>query len=106
MARHYHLNPETGVHFIADAPAFGYSDGDALEDALLKFIRTAKDRSSSSAELAAGIVDWPTYYHLSWDRGRHGQLVSDPGAQERSSPAALAAICLGLSVRQRPAPGL
>jgi len=68
MARQYCLNPETGVHFMADAPAFGYSDGDSTEAALLRFMRAAKDRSSASAELAIGIVDWPTYYHLSRSR--------------------------------------
>jgi SAM-dependent methyltransferase len=65
MPRKYQMNPQTGVYFAADTPSLPYSDGDAQEDRLLQFIRTSTDRSVASAELAAGIVDWPTYYHLS-----------------------------------------
>jgi SAM-dependent methyltransferase len=68
MPRHYQLNPETGVHFISDGSPFTYSDGDALEERLLHFVRMAKDHSSASAELAAGITDWPSHYHLSRHR--------------------------------------
>lgn len=72
MPQHYRLNSETGVRYPADGLPFRYSDGDASEEALLEFIRAAKDRSSASPELAAGIVDWPSYYHLS--RRRHDLL--------------------------------
>jgi len=65
MPQQYHRNPETGVYFRAETPHFSYSDGDVSEERLLKFVRAATDRSSASPELAAGIVDWPSYYHLS-----------------------------------------
>jgi glycosyltransferase involved in cell wall biosynthesis/SAM-dependent methyltransferase len=65
VPRRYHLNPETGVHSVAGAPPFPYSDGDGEEERLLRFIRAARDCSSTSTGLAAGIVDWPSYYHLS-----------------------------------------
>ena len=59
MSRHYHQNPETGVHSVAGAPPFPYTDGDEAETRLLQFIRAANDRSTVSADLAASIVDWP-----------------------------------------------
>lgn len=61
---------------------------DGSEDALLAIVRAAADRSSTSDELEAHIVDWPTRYHLSQHRAnlvrplrlRPGQRVLDVGA--------------------------
>jgi SAM-dependent methyltransferase len=38
---------------------------DGAEDELLEFMKNAEDRSIGSDELAAGIHDWPSMYHLS-----------------------------------------
>jgi 2-polyprenyl-3-methyl-5-hydroxy-6-metoxy-1,4-benzoquinol methylase len=44
---------------------FAYSDGAATEYRLLAAIRQCRDVSSTSEELRAHIVDWPSEYHLS-----------------------------------------
>ncbi|MFZ5654641.1 MAG: class I SAM-dependent methyltransferase [Pseudomonadota bacterium] len=46
-------------------PEFPYTDGEAVEAALLKAVRAAADRSVLSPELGAAIRDWPSRYHLS-----------------------------------------
>lgn len=45
-----------------------YSDGDAVEQAMLDDLRATKDRSLFSPEVAALIRDWPTLYHFSPQR--------------------------------------
>ncbi len=45
--------------------SFNYSDGDALEKKLDTIIKSVKDKSIFSEELASHIVDWPTFYYLS-----------------------------------------
>lgn len=47
---------------------FNYSDGEATEVRLHEVLSNAQDLSSSSYELQAQIVDWPTEYHLSSTR--------------------------------------
>ena len=50
------------------AGAFGYNDGDAHENYLFETIKAAKDRSVLSKELALGMKDWPSTYHLHHQR--------------------------------------
>jgi SAM-dependent methyltransferase len=47
----------------ASAPPVGYQDG--AEQAILRVVRAAADRSVGSAELSAHADDWGTLYHLS-----------------------------------------
>jgi len=47
------------------AEPFDYSDGEDAEQALHRILSSSEDLSSSSSELDAQIVDWPTEYHLS-----------------------------------------
>ena len=49
----------------AERPEFPYSDGAAVEAALLEVVRAARDRGPLSPELGAAIRDWPSRYHLS-----------------------------------------
>lgn len=53
-----------------------YADGG--EDRLLGIVGGASDRSSTSDELAAGITDWTTRYHLSRLRGNIVRSVALP----------------------------
>jgi len=45
---------------------------DGSEDLVVEILRSAKDRSSASDELAAHVTDWPTRYHF--DRARTNLL--------------------------------
>jgi GT2 family glycosyltransferase/2-polyprenyl-3-methyl-5-hydroxy-6-metoxy-1,4-benzoquinol methylase len=47
------------------ATAFGYSDGDAVENRLWEAIRSSADISLFSSELRRHQTDWPSIYHLS-----------------------------------------
>lgn len=47
---------------------FHYSDSDEAEERLLRIVRGAGDRSTSSPELVSKISDWVSYYHLSPQR--------------------------------------
>lgn len=44
---------------------FGYNDGDDVEQRILTHISKCEDKSVFSTELAQGIADWPSLYHLS-----------------------------------------
>lgn len=62
----YRLDAGTSVWLPHQAPAdFGYTDGTAVEQRLLQWLRATDDRSVLSMPLRAGIVDWPSRYHLS-----------------------------------------
>lgn len=50
------------------AGAFGYSDGDLVEENIAEIIRDASDLRTLSPELASKIHDWPSLYHLSYRR--------------------------------------
>jgi 2-polyprenyl-3-methyl-5-hydroxy-6-metoxy-1,4-benzoquinol methylase len=52
-----------GVKFRVIGEGIPYLDG--AEDELLEFMKSATDRSVGSDELAQGIHDWPSMYHLS-----------------------------------------
>lgn len=58
-----------GVWSRRDQDSFGYSDGDTAEEWVRDAVLAATDRSSTSPELEARIVDWPSLYHLSSLRG-------------------------------------
>ena len=60
---------DDGVWSRPGRGSFGYSDGDAAEEWVRDTMLAADDRSSSSPELEARIVDWPSLYHLSSLRG-------------------------------------
>lgn len=59
---------ENGVWHLLSADAFPYSDGEKVENYVLRAIATASDISTMSRELEAAIVDWPSRYHLSRER--------------------------------------
>lgn len=49
----------------AEQRAFDYSDGEAAEQLLHQILSDSSDLSSTSKELDAKVVDWPSEYHLS-----------------------------------------
>ncbi len=77
-------DPQSGVVLVGDQ--IPYSDG--AEDTLATIMADTADHSSSSDELATGITDWPSRYHLSRLRSnilrplaiRPGDRVLDVGA--------------------------
>lgn len=84
----YALDSVSGVYWRPGTESLAYSDGDAMEDALLAAVQRAKDCSVLSDELRAAITDWPTEYHLSAARAnllrhlpiRAGDSVLELGA--------------------------
>ncbi len=58
-----------GVWSGDEQAAFDYSDGAAAEKWLRHCFSEATDLSVMSSQLEAGIVDWPSEYHLSYERG-------------------------------------
>jgi len=50
---------------VAGGGDMDYSDGDATEGALRALMQRASDRSLHSPEMATGMVDWASRYHLS-----------------------------------------
>ncbi|MGE0808093.1 MAG: class I SAM-dependent methyltransferase [Burkholderiaceae bacterium] len=62
----YRFDAQNSVWLPREAPAeFRYTDGDSVELRLLQWLRGTADRSVLSMPLRAGIVDWPSRYHLS-----------------------------------------
>lgn len=61
----YTFDEDTAVFCRGSVRDFAYSDGEAVEDGLLRILRAANDVSSGSEELEACITDWPSRYHLS-----------------------------------------
>lgn len=61
----YEPDTGTGVWRRPSGGVVDHNDGDAVEERLLSVVRNAGDRTSTSAELAAHINDWPSNYHLS-----------------------------------------
>lgn len=47
---------------------FNYSDGDSVENYILKILDKVSDKSSNSEELEQYIKDWPSMYHLNKSR--------------------------------------
>lgn len=60
---------DSGVWSGVDQVAFDYSDGAAAERWLENSFTHASDLSVMSPELESNIVDWPSEYHLSYERG-------------------------------------
>ncbi|MCI5221848.1 MAG: methyltransferase [Candidatus Electrothrix sp. AR4] len=54
-----------GVWTRTDNYSFNYSDGDEIENRLLRQVQQAKDVSLASDELQRFMVDWPSEYHFS-----------------------------------------
>ena len=61
----YLLDAIDGVWRRAEFAGIPYSDGDEVEQRMEQTLRNALDKSLFSPELAATIVDWPSYYHVS-----------------------------------------
>lgn len=57
-----------GVWRAPNGGSLDFSDGDEVEDRLLRLIGNAADLSCGSMELASAACDWPTHYHLSPQR--------------------------------------
>lgn len=63
------VQADNGVfHRDSDERKFDYSDGEETEAKLHQILSNTSDLSSTSADLQAQIVDWPTEYHLSATR--------------------------------------
>ncbi|MCO6439695.1 MAG: methyltransferase domain-containing protein [Nitrococcus mobilis] len=62
------LFEKDGIHFLKKHKQFSYSDGDVIENHILRVVQNSKDVSSDSRELEACIKDWPTRYHFSRER--------------------------------------
>lgn len=61
----YLLDAVDGVWRRAEFAGIPYSDGDEVEQRMEQTLRDVCDKSLFSSELAATIVDWPSYYHVS-----------------------------------------
>lgn len=59
------FDPASRVWHRGSADAFGYSDGDDVENRIARIVAQATDISVLSSELAAQCTDWPSTYHLS-----------------------------------------
>lgn len=70
-----------GVWSKRDQPAFDYSDGAAAEKWLEQTFRQSTDLSVMSEELDNAIIDWPSEYHLSYERGNLLRALDLSGVQ-------------------------
>ena len=59
----YQLSP-SGIWTRPNSPVFNYSDGDEVENRLLRQLQEADDVSLASDELQRLMVDWPSEYHF------------------------------------------
>ena len=64
LSQEYHKT-EAGIWTREDDSVFLYSDGDEVENRLLRQLREAKDVSLASDELQRLMIDWPSEYHFS-----------------------------------------
>lgn len=55
----------TGVWRRPEENTFDYTDGDEVEERLLRVLKRATDLSLASDELQQMMIDWPSEYHLS-----------------------------------------
>lgn len=61
----YSFNQRQQFWINANAPPFGYSDGEAIEQRLLEIVQQANDVSITSSELRQRAQEsWPLMYHL------------------------------------------
>jgi SAM-dependent methyltransferase len=68
----FHRNSDLGIWIHPDQDGFAYSDGDKVEQRILKILRGTRDLGLFSSELAGKITDWPSQYHFS--SARHNLL--------------------------------
>ncbi|WP_253306291.1 class I SAM-dependent methyltransferase [unidentified bacterial endosymbiont] len=65
LETHYSFNQQHQFWINANAPPFGYSDGEAIEQQLLEIVQQANDVSITSSELRQRAQEsWPLMYHL------------------------------------------
>jgi 2-polyprenyl-3-methyl-5-hydroxy-6-metoxy-1,4-benzoquinol methylase len=76
LDRSYHQSPSSGVWSRDGYSGIRYSDGDEVEERLLKVISEASDISVLSRELRSHCSDWPSLYHLSGSRANVLRPVS------------------------------
>ncbi|WP_250507452.1 methyltransferase [Caballeronia sp. GAFFF3] len=69
LSRFFNFDPSTRVWTRRERAAFDYTDGAAQEQFILDALKRTGDVSSSSTELFAHMVDWPSTYHFSPRRG-------------------------------------
>ena len=67
-AKQYVFNDALGFWHRPAAQSIDYSDGDEIEDRLLKVVHTSADVSLFSKDLVQHQTDWPSTYHFSADR--------------------------------------
>jgi SAM-dependent methyltransferase len=60
-----YVRSNAGVYVKPGYPGLRYSDGDEIEERLLRHLSSIKDISDGSIELRAAITDWPSEYHFS-----------------------------------------
>ncbi len=70
--RQYSFDPGSRIWATPCHNDITYSDGDVVEQGLLKALRQCVDVGCTSDEIRAHIVDWPSEYHLS--QVRHNLL--------------------------------
>lgn len=68
LSAEYDFSPKTGVWLKKNAPAFQYSDGDRVEEAIGQTLKNVGDKSVFSDELKSLQTDWPTVYYFSANR--------------------------------------
>lgn len=90
------FNEGAGVWILGEPVPYADGSEAAVEEA----VQVARDRSSASDELAAGIRDWPTRYHLSRLRGNVvAPLTIEPGTRVLDIGAGTGAVTRALGER-------
>ena len=64
----YKFNKKSSIWIRDGYSGIAYSDGDDVENRILKIVSEVKDLSVLSVELAGHCTDWPGLYHLSSNR--------------------------------------
>ncbi len=68
ILKDYRCDANTKVWRRSEYPGIAYSDGEEIEQRLLRIVETSSDVSVMSSELASHCSDWGTQYHLSRQR--------------------------------------
>jgi SAM-dependent methyltransferase len=64
----YHYNAEDNFYEPEKLADFNYKDADDTEACLYQLFKNVRDKSMYADEVAGGIRNWPTHYHLSPQR--------------------------------------
>ncbi|MDR2688715.1 MAG: class I SAM-dependent methyltransferase [Azoarcus sp.] len=64
----YHYDAADNIHRPDHLAEFAYKDVGNTEEHLYRLMRGVQDKSIHSAEIRCGVIDWPTYYHLTPQR--------------------------------------